>query len=83
MRATSTVLFFHYMMMMLKKILENRADYNNRPPNSISFTPAVASAPGRLQLVRILFLQAHQEINLFLQLQELIMRNTTRTSSVS
>ena len=38
-----------------KKIRDNRADYNNRPSNSISFMPAVASTSGRLlcELVHI------------------------------
>ena len=40
---------------------EYRADYNNRPSNSISFMSAVASTSRRLhfELVRILFLQTH------------------------
>jgi len=41
---------------------EYRADYNNRPSNSISFMSAVASTSRRLhfELVRILFLQDHR-----------------------
>ena len=65
------------------KIRDYRADYNNRPSNSISFMPAVASTSSRLhcELVRIIFLQAHGKA--FLQLQELSMCNTNRTSSAS
>jgi hypothetical protein len=45
------------------KIRQYRADYNNRPFNAISFMPAIASTPGRLdcEFVRLLFLQAHRE----------------------
>jgi hypothetical protein len=57
----------HYMMLLLKKICEYRAADNNRPSNSISFMPAVATTSGRLhcELVRILFLQAHRETDRF------------------
>ena len=53
-----------------EKIREYRADYKNRPFNSISFMPAVATTSGCLhcELVRIFFLQAHWE-TAFLQLQ--------------
>ena len=49
------------------KIRQYCADYNNRPPNSISFMPAIASPSGRLhsELVRLLFLQAHRETDRF------------------
>jgi hypothetical protein len=45
------------------KIRDYRTDYNNRPSNSISFMPSVASTSGRLhcKLVRLFFLQAHDE----------------------
>jgi hypothetical protein len=45
------------------KIRKNRSEYNNNPPNGISFMPAVASTFGRLhtEFVRLLFLQAHRE----------------------
>ena len=45
------------------KIRKYHADYNNNPPNSISFMPAIASTSGRLhsEFVRFLFLQAHRE----------------------
>jgi hypothetical protein len=45
------------------KIRKYRADYNNNPPKSISFIPAIASTSGRLhsEFVRLLFLQAHRE----------------------
>ena len=46
-----------------EKIREHRAAYNNRPSNSISFMPAIATTSGRLhcEYVRILFLQAQRE----------------------
>ena len=49
------------------KIRKYRADYNNNPPNVISFMPAIASTSGRSLLlvhsefVRLLFLQAHRD----------------------
>ena len=45
------------------KIRKYRADYNNNPPNAISFMLAIASTSGRLdsEFVRLLFLQAHRE----------------------
>ena len=55
------------------KIRDYRADYNNRPPNAISFMPVVASTSDRLhrELVRTLFLQAHRETDTaFLLIQE-------------
>jgi len=41
------------------KILQFRANYNNRPSHAISFMPAIASTTGRLhcEFVRLLFLQ--------------------------
>ena len=49
------------------KILQYRADYNNRPPHSISFMLAVASTVGHLhcEFVLLLFLQAHRETHRF------------------
>jgi hypothetical protein len=43
------------------KIRKYRADYNNNPPNTVSFMPAIASTSGRLhsEFVRLLFLQDH------------------------
>ena len=50
------------------KILQYRADYNNRPSHAISFMPAIASTAGRLhsEFVCLLFLQAHRETDRFL-----------------
>ena len=44
------------------KIRKYRADYNNNPPNTVSFMPAIASTSGRLhsEFVCLLFLQAHR-----------------------
>ncbi len=44
------------------KILKYRADYNNNPPHSVAFMPAIASTSGRLhsEFIRLLFLQAHR-----------------------
>ena len=49
------------------KIRQYRADYNNRPSNSISFMPVIASTSGSLhsELVHLLFLQAHRETDRF------------------
>ncbi len=49
------------------KIRKYRAEYNNNPPTAVSFMPAVASTSGRLlcEFVRLLFLQAHREIDHF------------------
>ncbi len=49
------------------KIRKHRVDYNNNPPNATSFMPAIASTSGRLhsEFVRLLFLQAHWEIDRF------------------
>jgi hypothetical protein len=49
------------------KIRKYRAEYNNNPPNAISFMPAIASTSGRLhsECVRLLFLQAHRETDRF------------------
>jgi hypothetical protein len=49
------------------KIRKYRADYNNNPPNTVSFMPVIASTSGRLhsEFVRLLFLQAHQETDRF------------------
>jgi len=42
------------------KIRKYRADYNNNPPNAISFMTAIASTSGRLhsEIIILLFLQA-------------------------
>jgi hypothetical protein len=49
------------------KIRKYRADYNNNPPNALSFIPAIASTFGRLHsdFVRLLYLQAHRETDRF------------------
>jgi hypothetical protein len=49
------------------KIRKYRADYNNNPPDTVSFMPAIASTSGSLhsEFVRILFLQAHRETDRF------------------
>jgi hypothetical protein len=49
------------------KIRQYRADYNNRPSNTISFIPAIASTSGCLhsELVRLLFFQTHRETDRF------------------
>ncbi len=49
------------------KIRKYRADYNNRPPNTISFIPAIASTSDRLhsEFVLHLFLQVHRETDRF------------------
>jgi hypothetical protein len=49
------------------KIRKYRDDYNNNPPNTVSFMPAIASTSGRLhsEFVRLLFLQTHRETDRF------------------
>ena len=49
------------------KVRKYRADYNNNPPNTVSFIPAIASTSGRLhsEFVRLLFLQSHRETDRF------------------
>jgi hypothetical protein len=51
----------------IRKYHADYSDYNNNPPNAISFMPAVASTSGRLhsEFVRPLFLQAHRETDRF------------------
>ena len=50
-----------------EKNLKYRADYNNNPPISVAFVPAIASTSGRLhsEFIRLLFLQAHRETDRF------------------
>jgi hypothetical protein len=45
------------------KIRKYRADYNNRPPSTVSFMSDIASTSGRLhsEFVRLLFLQTYRE----------------------
>ncbi len=45
------------------KIRKFRADYNNNPPNTVSFMSVIASTSGRLhsEFVRLLFLLTHRE----------------------
>jgi hypothetical protein len=42
-------------------------DYNNNPPNSVSFIPAIDGTNGRLysDFIRLLFLQTHRETDRF------------------
>ncbi len=49
------------------KIRKYRVDYNNNPPNTVAFMPAIAGTTGRLhsEFIRLLFLQAHRETDLF------------------
>ena len=49
------------------KIRKYRADYNNNPPNTVAFMPAIASTSVRLhsEFIRLLFLQAHRETDRF------------------
>ncbi len=68
------------------KIRKYRTDYNNNPPNSISFMLAIASTSGRLhsEFIRLLFLQGHRETDRFFQFQEFSQGNQTwghRTST--
>ena len=50
-------------------MLKYRADYNNNPPISTDFMPAIARTSGRLhsEFIRLLFLQAHRETDRFFE----------------
>ncbi len=52
-------------------------DYNNNPPDSVSFMSPFLSTSGRLhsEFVRLLFLQTHRETDHFLQFQEFSLSN--------
>jgi hypothetical protein len=54
------------------KIRKYRTDYNQNPPNTISFMPTIVITSGRLhsEFVRILFLQDHWETDVFFAVQE-------------
>jgi hypothetical protein len=45
------------------KIRKCNTDYNNNPPNTVSFIPPISIVSGRLhsEFVRLLFLQSHRE----------------------
>jgi hypothetical protein len=49
------------------KIRKYRADYNNNPPDAISFMTTIASTSDRLhsEFIRLLFLQSHRETDRF------------------
>jgi hypothetical protein len=49
------------------KIRKYLVDYNNNPPNTVSFMFAIASTSGRLhsEFIRLLFLHTHRETDLF------------------
>jgi hypothetical protein len=49
------------------KIRKYRTDYNNNPPDTVSFMSPIASTSGRLhsEFIRLLFLQTHRETDLF------------------
>ncbi len=49
------------------KIRKYRSENNNKPPNTVSFMPAITSTSGRLhsEFVRLLFLQALRETDRF------------------
>ncbi len=52
---------------MNDKIRKYRADYNNNPPNAVTFMSAIAGTTGRLhsEFIRLLFLQTHRETDRF------------------
>ena len=70
------------------EILKYRADYNNNPPTSVAFMPAIASTSGRLhsEFIRLLFLQAHRETDRFfaasgVQLPNIPVEESSRSSA--
>ncbi len=71
-------------MLLLKKLCEYRADYKNRPSNSISFMSAVPTTSGRLHCELANFIFAGSLGNRFFATsKELRLHNITRTRSVS
>jgi len=62
-----------------------RADYNNNPPNDISFMPAIASTSGRLhsEFVLLLFLQVHRETDRFFAASGVQLPQSTSDCSTS
>jgi hypothetical protein len=63
-------------------IRKYRADYNNRPPSAVSFMSDITSTSGRLhsEFVRLLFLQAPRETELFCSFRSSTSRPTTSKS---
>ena len=61
------------------KIRKYRADYNNNPPNTVSFMPAIASTSGGyiLNLSDFYSYRLIGKLTAFLQLQEFSLRNQT------
>jgi hypothetical protein len=49
------------------KIRKYRVDYNNNPPNAVTFMPVFDGTNGRLHsdFIRLLFLQSHRETDRF------------------
>jgi hypothetical protein len=67
------------------KIRKYHDDYNNNPPNPISFMSSIASTSGRLhsEFVRLLFLQAHRETDHFFSTSGVQFVNLPVVSSTS
>jgi hypothetical protein len=62
------------------KIRKYRADYNNNPPNTVSFMPPIVSTSDRLhsEFVRLLFLQTHRETDRFFSTSGVQLAQTDR-----
>jgi hypothetical protein len=62
------------------KVRKYHADYNNNPPNTVSFMPVIVSTSGRLhsEFVRLLFLQAHRETDRFFAVSGVQLAQTDR-----
>ena len=69
------------------KIQKRRSDYNNNPPSSVSFMPAIASTSGRPGYIENLSdfysYRLIGKLTAFLQLQEFRLRNLHVDSSTS
>jgi hypothetical protein len=67
-------------MRILLIIRKYRTDYNNNPPNTVSFMSAIASTSGRLhnEFVSLLFLQAHRETDRFFAASAVQLAETDR-----
>ena len=67
------------------KIRKYRSDYNNRPPNPISFMFPIVSTSGRLhsEFITLLFLQTHRETDHFFTASGVQLAQTNVASSTS
>jgi hypothetical protein len=55
------------MRLVMTRSEKYRTDYNNNPPNTVTFIPGIPGTNGRLHsdFIRLLFLQTHRETDRF------------------